>query len=76
LSWNGNLYIATGESGTLLSSLDAKKWGSLRSPTREHLFSVTWDGKQFLAVGNNGTLLNSPDGQHWFIRKSPETRHL
>ncbi|MFQ6007891.1 MAG: WD40/YVTN/BNR-like repeat-containing protein, partial [Candidatus Zixiibacteriota bacterium] len=73
VAWSGTRYVAVGESGTILTSLDGFHWTSLPSPTNNDLFGVTWSGEQFVAVGNIGTIATSQDGTKWSLVDSNVT---
>ncbi len=74
-TWNGSLYVAAGDAGTVVTSTDGLDWTSRTSGTVANLLAVLWDGTQWLAVGSlpsdnsdstaETVLLASPDGIKW-----------
>jgi hypothetical protein len=71
LAWNGEIYVAVGNSGEILTSSDGIAWlmtntGGVSTP----LNGVAWTGSQFVAVGDAGTILTSLDGQNWTMRSA------
>lgn len=70
----GNVAIAVGERGTVLTSTDRGHWEQVADvPTRATLTAVTAVGRKAWAVGHDGVILASSDaGQHWTLqRKDP-----
>jgi len=63
------IYVAVGDSGTLLSSLNGVDWIKVSSPTSANLRSITY-GSRFVAVGDAGTILYSDDGSTWSVGTS------
>jgi hypothetical protein len=62
---SSNLFVVTGDKGTILSSDDATNWVWRPSPTDRFLSSVTpWPGG-WVATGDDGILLISPDAVRW-----------
>lgn len=74
IAYNGsNLYVAVGQSGTLLTSTDGKTWTSRTSGFgSNNIQDVTWDSTNslWIAVGGNGTITTSSDGTTWTARTS------
>ncbi|MCC5789070.1 MAG: immunoglobulin domain-containing protein [Opitutales bacterium] len=68
-----NLWLATGERGTLLSSADGLDWTALESGTDFALRGAVWDGDDFTLVGDGGAILESGDGTAWTVQ-NPGTR--
>jgi photosystem II stability/assembly factor-like uncharacterized protein len=74
--WTGRLAVIVGDSGTILTSTDAKTWSS-RGLTTVPLYSVTKSDSLLLAVGDSGKILTSPDsGVTWTSRNSGVTALL
>ncbi len=65
LTGGTNLFVAVGQTGSIITSLDGITWSLRTSGTTEHLKSVVWDGTKFLVGGTNNTLLTSSDGTTW-----------
>lgn len=67
---NGTVWVAVGDSGSILSSPDGLTWTLRTSNTSSHLHRVVWAGSFFVAVGVYGTVLTSPDGAAWTVRNA------
>lgn len=65
VAWSGDKYIAVGENGSILISVDGTTWSQAISDSENTLHSVASDGNIYCAVGNNGTVLVSYDGRRW-----------
>ena len=63
--FENGLYVAVGESGTVLTSEDGLNWSSYSSGAKGDLNSVVWGDGQFVAVGDSGAIAESPDGINW-----------
>jgi hypothetical protein len=59
ITWNGSQFVAVGDNGVILTSLDAVTWTSQTSGTFSGLVGVTWSGSQLVAVGDFGIILRS-----------------
>ena len=60
------LFIAVGDSGTILTSSDnGTTWTLQSSGVNSTLFGVTYNNGLFVATGTSGTVLNSNDGINW-----------
>jgi alpha-tubulin suppressor-like RCC1 family protein len=70
VAWSGSLFVAVGNYGTILTSVDGTAWTLRTSGTTNDLFGATWGGGQFVAVGRSGTILTSSDGLIWAARTS------
>ena len=73
---SGDLYIITGDNGTVLTSTDGTNWTSHPTPTGALLSSVAASPDTLVATGENGTIITSPDGTNWTVRPSPTTNWL
>ena len=58
-------FVAVGEGGTILSSLDGLTWNPRTSGTTERLDGVVWTGTQFQVITSTGKLHSSADGETW-----------
>jgi uncharacterized delta-60 repeat protein len=58
-------FVAVGEAGTIITSLDGQTWTPRASGTTKWLVGVVHAGGQFVAVGDAGTVLYSYDGIIW-----------
>ncbi len=72
----GNLYLVTGDNGTVLTSADGKNWTPRSSRTQALLSSVAASPNTVVASGEGGTILTSPDGTNWVLRAAPTTNWL
>jgi len=69
--WNGSFFVAVGNNGIVMTSVDGMAWTTQSSGTTEALHSITWDGTQFVAVGGDDSpvesrvIMTSPDGITW-----------
>ena len=66
------IFVAVGNSGTILTSPDGVNWTSRTSGINEGLNRICYakGPGMFAAVGNNGVILTSPDGINWTSRTS------
>ena len=64
------LYVAVGENGTILTSLDAITWTSQATGVLENLRGIAYDVDNgiYVVVGNAGTILLSEDAIDWIIQ--------
>jgi trehalose-6-phosphatase len=63
--WSGSLFVAVGENGTILTSVNGSTWQTQTSVTSAILHGVAGSGSLFVAVGENGTILTSVNGSTW-----------
>jgi hypothetical protein len=69
-------FVAVGEGGLAVTSVDGATWVTAKTPTRQALHAVTYADGRFLAVGAGGTMLVSTDGSSWAVRQSGVTFDL
>ncbi len=72
----GGQFVAVGDEGTILTSIDGHAWTPQKSGTAKTLNNVAFGAGTFVAVGAEGTVLTSTDGINWQARKSGVTRLL
>jgi hypothetical protein len=65
VTYGNGLYVAVGDAGTILTSLDGTSWTYRTFADGPGLKSVIYGNHQYLTVGNSGTALSSPDGIAW-----------
>ncbi len=65
-----SLYVAVGDSGTILSSPDGAAWTTRNSGSSDILESVAYGDSQFVVVSDASTILSSTDGATWTIKNS------
>lgn len=63
VTWTGNLFVAAGNSGIILTSPDGVQWSERNSGVSKNIISVCWSGNQLVAVG--GCVLTSSDAIQW-----------
>ena len=66
----GNLYLVSGDNGTVLTSPDGTNWTPQITHTTALLSSVAASPATIVSTGNGGTILTSPDGTNWALRTS------
>ncbi len=69
--WNGNVFIAVGNGGTIFTSTDGIDWVAVDSGTNADLRAVAADGPHVVAVGLQVILQSNDDGASWAVRDSP-----
>jgi len=69
-TWGNGLFVAIGNTGTIVTSVDAKVWLTRINPVLGTFFDMIWNGSIFVAVGANGTIITSLDGITWTAQKS------
>ncbi len=70
VSYGNGLFVACGDSGTLLRSLDGLTWAPATAGTTNSLFGIAFGAGRFVAVGQFGTVLDSTNGVEWSSRVS------
>src|SRR5439155_10798304 len=77
VAWGNDIFIAVGDSGTVLTSSDGVSWTAQRSGTQDRLRAVTYGNGAFVAVGGeslattcSATIVTSSDGHAWTRRNS------
>jgi hypothetical protein len=65
VTYGNGLYVAVGESGTIVRSSDLVTWTVCNSGTTKTLRAITYTGTRFLAGGDSATMLRSVDGLSW-----------
>ena len=72
-----HLIVATGDSGTIVTSKDsAKTWDAQVSGTTANLLAVHATTNQIFATGSGGTIVSSGDGKLWTNQNSGTTADL
>ncbi|PYL00830.1 MAG: hypothetical protein DME19_03800 [Verrucomicrobia bacterium] len=66
----GDLYLVTGDNGTVLTSPDGTNWTRRVTPTSALLSSVAASPDIVVATGDNGTIITSRDGANWALQNS------
>jgi hypothetical protein len=69
-------WLAAGEAGTILLSLNTVDWVLQDGATINRLASMAYGNGLFVAVGDNGAIVTSSDGVYWSVSDSRTTRSL
>jgi len=69
-----NIFLATGATGSLLTSPDGITWTVQTSGVTTALYSSAYGAGTYLAVGASGVIRSSPDATTWSLVTSPTTR--
>jgi hypothetical protein len=71
------IYVATGDSGLVLYSLDGgNRWSETRIRSNDDLNFVCFAGDQFVAFGESGTIITAKDPAEWIVRSHATTNNL
>jgi hypothetical protein len=70
-----NLYLVTGDNGTVLTSSNGTNWTPCITPTTALLSSVAASADIVVATGDDGAILRSEDGLIWTQQSSPTTNN-
>ena len=73
VTYGGNIFVAVGLGGTVLTSPDGIAWTAQRLGFNTDLYGVAYGGATFTAVGGSGAIFTSPDGINWLPASSPAT---
>jgi hypothetical protein len=60
VTYGDGLFVAVGDGGAILTSLNGVAWTQRTSPTSNWLWSVAYGNGTFVAVGEYSTILTSP----------------
>lgn len=72
-------FVAVGENGKIIDSLDALTWNDVTSPTNTHLNGITFGPENLgglITVGDGGTILTGLDSSAWTARTSGTSANL
>jgi trimeric autotransporter adhesin len=72
----GDVLVAVGNEGLILTSSDGVRWTQAASGTNRFLSAVTLVGSTFVVVGEAGTVLTSLDAVTWTAQTSNDLRTL
>ncbi|BCJ93472.1 hypothetical protein acsn021_10410 [Anaerocolumna cellulosilytica] len=59
------VYVAVGDDGQVIRSVDTKSWKNIPLKTSKNLRAIATNGSKFVAVGEDGTIIRSADGTSW-----------
>jgi hypothetical protein len=76
IGWNGSQFVATGDSGIILTSPTGTTWTRRISGTTEALWAVASGTSVNVAVGSNGAILTSSDLISWTSQSSGTSNFL
>lgn len=65
VTFDGNQFVAVGDRGIIVTSVDGKKWQLQNSGIASRLFSVEYGDGVYLAGSEFGGYLRSTDSRHW-----------
>lgn len=65
--WNGNVFVAVGYEGAILTSADGIDWVPRESGTDANLNAVATFGSEIFAVGDQAVLFSTDHGEHWSV---------
>ena len=71
VAWDGQVFIAVGYGGAILTSVDGIDWVARESATEDVLTAVTAFGSDIYAVGGPGVLLSTDHGETWTVVARP-----
>jgi hypothetical protein len=69
--WDGQVFIAVGYGGTILTSIDGIDWVARESGTDDALYALAVTGSGVYAVGGPGILLSTDHGETWTVKARP-----
>jgi len=69
-------FVAVGEDGVIVVSLDGKAWSAVSSGTSSHFFAVSRFNNVWVATGASGQIRTSDNGLVWTARTSPTSTNL
>ena len=76
VTWNGNVFVAVGEAGSILTSVDGIDWVARDSGTDKELVAATAFGSHIFAVGDGVILLSTDHGENWTTKYAPDWIYL
>lgn len=76
VAFGAGQYVAVGETGVIMTSVDSRNWTSVSIPVGATLRGIAYGANRFVAVGDSGTIVSSPDGWNWQSEEVPSFVHL
>ena len=76
IAFGNGLWVAVGEGGTILTSIDGISWIKQTSNTTERLYGISYNNGIWVVVGSRGVILTSSNGTSWTKRVSNTTKYL
>lgn len=74
--WDGDVFIAVGSGGAVLTSVDGIEWIERDSTTDANLNAVSYYGSDIFAVGHEIVLLSTDHGETWVTKAVPDGINL
>jgi hypothetical protein len=74
--YGGDKFVAVGDGGSVLTSIDGEQWVIGSSVTSKPLLDVEYGNGRYVATGGGGAILTSRDGLQWQAQVSPATATL
>ncbi|ACL75899.1 immunoglobulin-like domain-containing protein [Ruminiclostridium cellulolyticum] len=74
--YGAGLFVAVGNSGTIITSIDGSEWNIQPSGTASNLKGIIYSGSLYVAIGDAGTIMTSQDGYSWEKRASGTSKNL
>jgi hypothetical protein len=59
------LFVAVGDAGTIVTSLDGVTWATNNSVTTDTFKTIAYGNQRFVAAAESGKIFTSPDGANW-----------
>lgn len=69
--WDGAVFIAVGDGGTVLTSADGIDWAARESGTDANLNAIAFFGTDIFAVGEDIVMLSTDHGESWATKYEP-----
>jgi photosystem II stability/assembly factor-like uncharacterized protein len=76
VAFGNGMFIAVGDSGTILCSPTCSTWTLTTALTPKNLNAIVFNCNSFISVGDAGTILSSKDGKSWTKVNSGTTSDL
>ncbi len=76
VAYGNGQFVAVGDDGVIVRSLDTITWAAVDSTTSKNLRDVVFDGTKFIACGLYGALLTSVNDVTWTDRRGGKTKDL
>lgn len=70
IAYANGIFVAVGENGTILRSVDGISWQPCTSGISTSLNGIIYGNGLFVAIGSSGKILTSTDGSDWTMRDS------
>src|SRR5262249_18712980 len=70
IAFGGGRFVAAGDNGTVLTSLDGISWTLGSSGVTNSIYGIAYGSGKFVAVGSAGLIKTSADGVVWVTQSS------